>query len=792
MKISRTLASRVVYAKFLCIILLLLIAILPTINSSSYSLDPNFIVRTGIEGRSSSQPNLAVQCMNSPILPLELQSVNITANAFNGTVPIVVDLIEIFINNNTSLPVATISNSSTLNYTFRASPEIISYSCRVVENGRSIFSGWKTIRIDTRAIPIIYTREPNNSLDLYFIADNGSYSGPTDPDFLADVEKAIQMYYNETIFLRYQDMINFWISTVGGDAKGECVPEPPRYWSNLTFPEAGIILHRNNSVRDCALFGKDLFTANMAVEGRANITLLHETAHVLGEADEYEGLDGSQGAYFVNLNFSNIFDSQEACKQDELGKERECRRIGETNFFTSDTIPEDLMADNLKMQMLDERRIQWVFDCLRNTNNYTDCNDTSDSDKAIALDYIANNATGLTAADVVSSGVIPGEVGTNIANPPLLQAKLSDCAGNVIQTSNHWNAQWALNIKENGREALTILSNAEGRIVVPFDPTACTMEVSNIYAYDDEEDHVILVVDLAPTIRAFCEEFPDDPSCQGSDLAVVDVSTVGPQLSVLVGQSAEVTVSTTVVNNGPDAPIDAIVSSKAILSSSSSSGIRVTSISDSSQNGTIMTLALQNHYQHQQLYRIECLEPGTHTITFESQIAPLYAVVIDANKNNDMRNVSLQVDCSLNPSVGPILTPVLPGECPPGQELVGGVCQPICPPGQERLDGECVNPPGGGDDGTVCIQIFPPPPGCENNGGGGDDGGDDGTVCIQIFPPPPGCENNGGGGDDEEEEEQEEESEEEQQQSEEGGGEEQQQSEEGGGEEQQQSEEGGE
>jgi hypothetical protein len=91
----------------------------------------------------------------------------------------------------------------------------------------------------------------------------------------------------------------------------------------------------------------------MAVEGRANVTLLHETAHVLGEADEYGGLDDSQGAYFVNLNFSNIFDSLEACQQDELGKDRECRRVGETRFFTSDTIPEDVMADNLKIQMLE-------------------------------------------------------------------------------------------------------------------------------------------------------------------------------------------------------------------------------------------------------------------------------------------------------------------------------------------------------------------------------------------------------------------------------------------------------
>ncbi|HKI07323.1 MAG TPA: hypothetical protein VKA09_02920 [Nitrososphaeraceae archaeon] len=46
------------------------------------------------------------------------------------------------------------------------------------------------------------------------------------------------------------------------------------------------------------------------------------------------------------------------------------------------------MADNLKIQLLDERRIQWVFDCLRNTNNYAKCNDTSDTGKAIVLDIV--------------------------------------------------------------------------------------------------------------------------------------------------------------------------------------------------------------------------------------------------------------------------------------------------------------------------------------------------------------------------------------------------------------------
>jgi len=47
------------------------------------------------------------------------------------------------------------------------------------------------IGVETRAVPITYNDKSNISLDILCIADKGSYpAGSTDPNFLADVEKA--------------------------------------------------------------------------------------------------------------------------------------------------------------------------------------------------------------------------------------------------------------------------------------------------------------------------------------------------------------------------------------------------------------------------------------------------------------------------------------------------------------------------------------------------------------------------------------------------------------------------
>src|SRR5215212_2118506 len=518
MKISEILRLKLACARPLSIILLLLFAVLPSMIGSSYGLDPNFILRTGIEGGSPNQSNLTVQCANNPLSPQAEQKVNIVANALSGTTlqtELSVDSIEIFLDNIT-VPVATTKNNNSLDYTFRASTHspIINYSCRIVDNGISVFSGWKTMRVETRAIPITYNNNSNISLDILYIADKNSYSGITDPIFLADVEKANQMLNNETIFSKNKDKINFWIAQDLGDAKGECIVESPANWdSAYSFAEVGVVLHRDNSIRDCALLGaEELFSANMAVPGRANITLVHELGHrPFGLADEYEG----EGGYFVTKPYPNLFASERLCKEDELGKQRDCRTIAsiEREYFTSDTVPEDLMADNLEIQMLDDRRIQWWFDCLRNENNYTNCNNVSDTDKSIVVRL---NFTDLNVADFLSADVSFGEAHANIGNPPLLKVELFDNSGNEIKNFNYWHPQWAFQVNEDGREGLTILPNSEGRIVTEFDRRIAEMRVSDIYSEDGQEvveGVQIISIDLRPTIRAFCEEFPDDPDC---------------------------------------------------------------------------------------------------------------------------------------------------------------------------------------------------------------------------------------------------------------------------------------
>jgi hypothetical protein len=444
--------------------MLLLIAILPSMNGSSYGLDPNSIFRTGIQGGSSSQPNLTVQCSNSPLSPHAEQKVNITATALSGPTQteVSVDYIDIFSsnnNNNMTVPVARISNTSTLGYTFRASTDspFVTYSCRVVDNGISVFSDWKRMRVETRAVPISYNNASNINLDIVYIADKDSYSGSTDPNFLADVEKANQIFNNERMFSINKDKINFWAAQDMGDARGRCIVESPANWdSAYSFAEVGIVLHRDNSIRDCALLGaEELFTANMAdTSARANITLLHE--------------------------------------------------IGRRPFG---------LADEYNPQMLDGRRIQWWFDCLRNENNYTNCNNVSDTGKSIVVRL---NFTDLNVAELLSANVSFGGAHANIGNPPLLKVEAFDDSGNQIQNFSYWHPLWAFQMEGDGHEALTILPKSEGRIVTAFDRRIAEMRVSYIYSEDGEavEGDEVISIDLRPTIRAFCEEFPEDPSCQ--------------------------------------------------------------------------------------------------------------------------------------------------------------------------------------------------------------------------------------------------------------------------------------
>jgi hypothetical protein len=324
---------------------------------------------------------LQVQCIHEPVLPQANQPITISAKAVDESLaPKVADSIEIVINSNTTEPVIPskdINSSSTLNYTIGPFTNLttISYGCSVIDNSTSAlsFTGMKKIVIgafnesSSRAIPVLYTGNRSSNLDILFVADNKSFSGPTDPSFLIDVQRAIVLYYNQSIFLKNQNKTNFWIAQDMGEARNNCESIPPGNWNieYLSF-DAAVILHRDDFIRDCTRNDKELSTANMATIAKEGYVLLHEIGHrPFGLADEYD----SGGLYESSAPWQNVFNGEQACTTDALEMGKTCRKIpyeyGLNKYFTSDGQPDDIMVDNRQLKDLDNRRIEkWFENCL--------------------------------------------------------------------------------------------------------------------------------------------------------------------------------------------------------------------------------------------------------------------------------------------------------------------------------------------------------------------------------------------------------------------------------------------
>lgn len=137
-----------------------------------------------------------------------------------------------------------------------------------------------------------------------------------------------------------------------------------------------------------------------------------------------------------------------------------------------------------------------------------DFNDTAKS-IAVRLKFVSQGEV-----SVESIRVSQERAHTNVGNPPLLRVRLLNNTGNLINEFNAWNPLWAFEWEYTGGEFPTahekriFLQNATASIIFPFDKRLASMEVSDI-ALNKE----IVSVNLAPTIRQFCEENPGDPDC---------------------------------------------------------------------------------------------------------------------------------------------------------------------------------------------------------------------------------------------------------------------------------------
>lgn len=332
----------------------------------------------GIESYFNASP--AVQCIHRPILPQSNQAIAVTASLVDGSqAPEVAKSIEIVFNTskgNQDIPSKNINGSSSFNYSIGPFPNLttISYGCHATDNGTSalLSTGMRTIAIggfneSSRAIPVLYTGNRSVNMDILFVADNISFSSPTDPAFLTDVENAILLYYNESILLQNQNKTNFWIARDMGQAKHSCESILPADWDNEYFSyDAAVILHRNNSIRDCTSNDKEISTANMATLATQGSVLLHEIGHrPFGLADEYD----SGGSYESSSPWQNVYNGEQSCSIEAIEMGKICRKIpyeyGLNKYYTSDGKPNDLMVDNGQFEDLDNRRIEkWFDNCL--------------------------------------------------------------------------------------------------------------------------------------------------------------------------------------------------------------------------------------------------------------------------------------------------------------------------------------------------------------------------------------------------------------------------------------------
>lgn len=326
-----------------------------------------------------SSPDLNVLCMHSPIWPQPGQAVTITARSLDGALAArSADTIEIWVNNQ-SAPVQTATGTiSTFNAGSFTGPTF-TYGCRVVDDGLQAWTSWRTVAVGTSSltesyggrVPILYTGTRSSRLDFVFYADEDSYTSSTDPAFLANVSNAIQnSYFTEDVFLANQDILNFWLALDTGSADAGCeIDAPQKEWE-----DTGIVFHTDN-FRDCAKDGK------FSVEPTSLRVILHETGHrPFGLADEY----CCDGGYFQNEPFPDLYilpftsappESLLGCTNDAVSVGRtaaDCRNFEEevpwwfnNTWYTSDPPTNDLMVDNASRQILDTRRINWLFGVCR-------------------------------------------------------------------------------------------------------------------------------------------------------------------------------------------------------------------------------------------------------------------------------------------------------------------------------------------------------------------------------------------------------------------------------------------
>ncbi|HWJ81490.1 MAG TPA: hypothetical protein VNS55_04560 [Nocardioides sp.] len=257
----------------------------------------------------------------------------------------------------------------------------------------------------------------------------------------------------------------------------------------------------------------------------------------------------------------------------------------------------------------------------------------------VQADFTADHAT------VTDVTVGMGRSRSHLGDPAQLELRLRDAGDQVLQRIDSRDPRWVLQETAGGGEQ-QVVRPGPGILVTPFDADAESMVV-----FDNDAGQVLTTVDLAPAIRDYCLDHPDDAQCVEADLAVQSTTATGDTFSV-VGATTPLHVATTVANLGPDGPVDATVTEQVSVPQ----GVTVTPA-----DGTwhAAGLAVGTPQEHSSTYDVTCTEPGSHTVTVTSTIAADRAKVADPVAGNDTGTTQLTIDCAV-----PVALDVKPGTDP--------------------------------------------------------------------------------------------------------------------------------
>lgn len=621
-----------------------------TITTAGTGDDSAEIVFTLDAVNPPAAEDLRVTCSHSPIWPQDGETVTITATLLDETLaPALADELEIHVDDRNT-PAASDTFVSSTAHSFTASTGTFFYGCGGEQTGLGVFSGYRRVTVGVpaatgNAVPVYFTGEPDQRIDIVLAPDAGSFTGATDPAFQALFENWVTSeLFASDVFVVNQDLFNLWVATDTGTAGGfTAMPRacnntgPAGFGTTYGFAESVGILH-TNTIRDCAQGRR--FSA-----GTTSI-IAHEMGHSpFGLADEY----CCDGGYFQPPTFPNVYTTQAACQADAPNVGRtaaSCRSwvstVDMNTYWTSDPASGDLMVDNAAAQALDIRRIAWVLnDAARASGGPGGLSPAAapvppepagPTTKAYRVSATLDENDGIVDSSVELVRTYERYIGEG---PEQLFVNLGSWTNNEVGSLAFDGV-----LRVHTWDSVTGAHGADEpvpdgvfEVVLPFSPSVSELVIS------DEEGSILGEIPLDAAVRVFCETNPSDRDCgEGYDLRVSEVSANAPELGI-VGEPVVITVETTGTNDGPTSGVPATLEVRA----SSVGTVGVTPMEDTVSGvidvGDPLLLTSQ--------FTVDCVDGGDAAIAFDAALMPDTDERLELDLRNNVDEVSVDIECLL-------------------------------------------------------------------------------------------------------------------------------------------------